>query len=53
MVSIAAAVVTAALAVALIPRYGVEGAAVASAVGYGVGAALAWVLFRRVAKASR
>ena len=53
VVSIAAAVVTAALAVALIPRYGVEGAAVASAVGYGVGAALAWVLFRRVAKASR
>ena len=36
VVSIAAAVVTAALAVALIPRYGVEGAAVASAVGYGV-----------------
>ena len=27
----------AALALALIPRYGVEGAAVASAVGYGVG----------------
>ena len=36
VVSIAAAVVTAALALALIPRYGVEGAAVASAVGYGV-----------------
>jgi O-antigen/teichoic acid export membrane protein len=53
VVSIAAAVVTAALAVALIPRYGVEGAAVASAIGYGVGAALAWVLFRRVAKSAR
>ena len=53
VVSIAAAVVTAALAVGLIPRYGVEGAAVASAVGYGVGAVLAWALFRRVARAAR
>jgi len=40
-VSVAAAVVTAALAFLLIPEYGVEGAAVASAVGYAVGGALA------------
>ena len=52
-VSIVAAVVTTALAVLVIPRYGVEGAAVASAAGYGVGAILAWALFRRVASASR
>jgi hypothetical protein len=37
--------VTTALAFALIPRYGVDGAAAESAVGYGAGAALAWALF--------
>ena len=52
-VSVVAAVVTTALAVVLIPPYSVEGAAVASAVGYAVGAASAWLLFRRVAKAAR
>jgi O-antigen/teichoic acid export membrane protein len=41
---------TAAAALALIPRYGVEGAAGASALGYAVGSALAWLLFRRVAR---
>ena len=50
VVSVAAAVVTAALAFLLIPEYGVDGAAVASAVGYAVGGALAWALFRRVAR---
>lgn len=52
-VSVVAAVVTTALAVVLIPPYSVEGAAVASAVGYAVGAGSAWLLFRRVAKAAR
>ena len=52
-VSIVAAVLTTALAFALIPRYGVEGAAVSSAAGYCVGALLAWVLFRRVVRGSR
>lgn len=48
LVSVVAAVVTTALAVALIPAYGVEGAAAASAVGYAAGGGLAWLLFRRV-----
>jgi len=52
-VSVVAAVLTTALAFALIPRYGVEGAAVSSAAGYCVGALLAWVLFRRVVRGSR
>jgi len=52
-VSVVAAVVTTALAVALIPPYGVAGAAVASAVGYAAGGALAWLLYRRVARAAR
>jgi O-antigen/teichoic acid export membrane protein len=51
-VSVVAAVVTAALAFLLIPEYGVEGAAIASAAGYAVGAALAWALFRRVSSRS-
>ena len=51
-VSVVAAVVTAALAFVLIPEHGVEGAAIASAAGYAVGAALAWILFRRVAQSS-
>jgi O-antigen/teichoic acid export membrane protein len=50
LVSVVAAVVTTALAVVLIPPYGVEGAAVASAVGYAVGGALGWLLFRRMAR---
>lgn len=50
VVSVVAAVVTTALAFALIPRHGVEGAAVASAVGYAAGGGLAWLLFRRVAR---
>jgi O-antigen/teichoic acid export membrane protein len=49
-VSVAAAAVTTVLAVALIPPYGVEGAALASAAGYAAGGALAWLLFRRVAR---
>jgi len=51
-VSVVAAVVTAALAFALIPSHGLEGAAIASAAGYAVGSALAWLLFRRVARAA-
>jgi len=51
-VSVLAAAVTTALAVALIPRWGIEGAAVASAVGYAAGAAAAWLLFRRVARSA-
>ena len=44
-VAVAAAVVTTALALVLIPRHGVEGAAVASAAGYAAGAALAAAFF--------
>lgn len=48
-VAAAAMVATSTLSLVLIPRYGAEGAAAASAVGYGVGGVLAWTLFRRVA----
>jgi O-antigen/teichoic acid export membrane protein len=47
-VSVAAMLVTTAAAFALIPRFGTEGAAVASTLGYAAGAALAWLLFLRV-----
>jgi len=53
VVSVAAAAVTTVLAVLLIPRYGVEGAAAASAIGYGAGGALAWLLFLRVARTAK
>ncbi|MCP9485999.1 MAG: oligosaccharide flippase family protein [Gaiellaceae bacterium MAG52_C11] len=49
-VSVVAMVVTAALALLLIPRYGAEGAAGASALGYAAGAALAWIFFRRLSR---
>ena len=49
-VAVAAAAVTAGLSLVFIPRYGAEGAAVASTIGYAVGATLAWLLFRRVAR---
>jgi O-antigen/teichoic acid export membrane protein len=52
-VSIVAAVVTLAAALVTIPRWGVSGAGAASAVGYAVGGALAWLLFVRMARASR
>jgi len=45
VVAIAAAAVTTVLALLLIPRYGMEGAAVASALGYAAGSALALGLF--------
>ena len=48
----AAMVATAVLSLVLIPPYGAEGAAVASALGYGLGGAIAWLLFRRVARGS-
>jgi O-antigen/teichoic acid export membrane protein len=49
-VSILAMVVTTAAAVALIPSFGSEGAAVASTLGYVAGAALAWILFARLGR---
>jgi len=51
-VAVAAMVATAVLSLVLIPRYGAEGAAAASAVGYGFGGALAWILFRSVSRQS-
>jgi O-antigen/teichoic acid export membrane protein len=50
VVSVVAMGVTVGAAFALIPRYGGEGAALASSVGYVVGAALAWVFFARTAR---
>jgi len=52
-VSLLAMVVTAGLALVLIPRFGAEGAAGASAVGYAAGAGLAWVLFARLSRRTR
>lgn len=49
-VAVVAMVVTAGAALVLIPPYGAEGAAGASALGYGAGSALAWVLFARLAR---
>jgi O-antigen/teichoic acid export membrane protein len=49
-VALVAGAATAALSFALIPPYGAEGAAIASAIGYGAGGVLAWILFRRVAR---
>jgi O-antigen/teichoic acid export membrane protein len=52
-VSVAAMLATAAASVPLIAEYGKTGAAAASALGYLVGAALAWVFFARLARRSR
>lgn len=52
VVSLVGMAVTLGLALVLIPRHGVAGAAVASAVGYAAGGALAWLFFARVARAS-
>jgi O-antigen/teichoic acid export membrane protein len=49
-VAVAGLVVTFVAALVLIPRYGASGAAAASAAGYAVGAALAWLLFVRLAR---
>ena len=49
-VAVTAATVTAALSLVLIPRYGTEGAAVSSTIGYFVGGTLAWLLFRRLTR---
>jgi O-antigen/teichoic acid export membrane protein len=46
---VAAMAVTIALSFPLVAAYGPSGAAAASATGYAVGAAVAWVLFRRLA----
>jgi O-antigen/teichoic acid export membrane protein len=47
-VSVLAMLVTTAASFALIPPFGAEGAAVASALGYAAGAGLAWLLFFRL-----
>ena len=52
-IAVVAMTVTSALALLLIPRFGAEGAAGASALGYGAGAILAWLLFARLARQSR
>jgi hypothetical protein len=44
-------VLTAAVAIALVPRLGGSGAAVASSVGYAGGAILTWWFFARLARA--
>ena len=49
-VSVVAMAITLVAAILLIPRYGGAGAAVASAVGYAAGAALAWIFFLRLAR---
>ena len=49
-VSLVGMAVTLGLAVVLIPRHGVSGAAVASTLGYAAGGALAWILFARLAR---
>ena len=51
-VAVVAMVVTTVLALILIPRFGIEGAAGASALGYVAGGVLAWLLFGRLARQS-
>jgi O-antigen/teichoic acid export membrane protein len=51
-VSVLSMLVTTAGAIVLIPRFGAEGAAGASAIGYGAGAIAAWLLVRRLARAA-
>jgi O-antigen/teichoic acid export membrane protein len=52
-VSVLAMAVTVACALVLIRDHGVEGAAAASALGYGAGGAASWLLVRSVARAAR
>ena len=49
-VSVVSGVVTLGLGLALIPAFGVTGASVASSLGYGAGAVLAWVFFARLTR---
>jgi O-antigen/teichoic acid export membrane protein len=49
-VSVASGVTTLALGLLLIPSFGVTGAALASSLGYGAGAILAWVFFARLTR---
>ena len=49
-VSLVGLVATLVASLVLIPRFGASGAAAASAVGYAVGAALAWLLFVRLVR---
>ncbi|HLB19873.1 MAG TPA: polysaccharide biosynthesis C-terminal domain-containing protein, partial [Gaiellaceae bacterium] len=51
-VSIVGMIVTLAAALALIPRHGATGAAIASSLGYLAGAALAWTFLARLARGS-
>jgi len=53
LVSVVAMVVTTVAALALIPPFGTTGAALASALGYVVGGALAWFLFLRLSRKGR
>jgi len=50
LVSVVGMVVTLATALALIPRHGATGAAIASSCGYFAGAALAWLFLLRLAR---
>lgn len=50
VVSLVGMAVTLVLALVLIPRQGVSGAAVASTAGYAAGGALAWLFFARLAR---
>ena len=52
-VSVGAMLVTLAAAVLMIPRFGGEGAAVASTIGYGAGALAAWFFFAGLARMER
>jgi O-antigen/teichoic acid export membrane protein len=49
-VSVASGLTTLALGLLLIPSFGVTGAALASSLGYGAGAVLAWVFFVRLTR---
>jgi O-antigen/teichoic acid export membrane protein len=51
-VSVTSGAVTLGLCFALIPPFGVTGAAIASSIGYAAGALLAWSFFARVARES-
>jgi O-antigen/teichoic acid export membrane protein len=49
-VSIASGLTTLALCLALVPPFGITGAAIASSLGYVAGAALAWMFFARLTR---
>jgi O-antigen/teichoic acid export membrane protein len=49
-VSVLGTIVTTVAAIVLIPRYGANGAASASTIGYMAGATAAWVFFARLSR---